>query len=134
MAVYSDIAASDPLRSLKEVVNREEAEHMEAIRCHWKAHPEAKEAWLSSVRAKNREDAIAGWQGGRWDLDDDHNPIPPRKHIRISDLPPNAVMAHVLHAAGVFRSIGEAKRNGWDKPIELGDLTTKRNLRIRVTE
>lgn len=29
-------------------------------------------------------------------------------------------MAHVMHAAGLFSSIGEARRNGWDKPTAVG--------------
>jgi hypothetical protein len=29
-------------------------------------------------------------------------------------------MAHVLKALGAFQSVGEAKRNGWDKPLEEG--------------
>jgi hypothetical protein len=34
--------------------------------------------------------------------------------------PEGWLMAHVLKALGGFGSVGEARRNGWDKPIESG--------------
>jgi len=34
--------------------------------------------------------------------------------------PEGWLMAHVLKALGGFASVGEARRNGWDKPIETG--------------
>jgi len=30
------------------------------------------------------------------------------------------IMAHVMHKAGVFPSVGQARKNGWDKPIQPG--------------
>ena len=30
------------------------------------------------------------------------------------------IMAHVMHAAGVFPSVGIARKNGWNKPIPEG--------------
>jgi hypothetical protein len=29
-------------------------------------------------------------------------------------------MAHLLHMAGCFKSITQARKNGWDKPVPLG--------------
>jgi len=29
-------------------------------------------------------------------------------------------MAHVMHLAGVFPSVGQARKNGWNKPIQPG--------------
>ena len=29
-------------------------------------------------------------------------------------------MAHLLKRAGIFKSVGEAKRNGWDIPVPAG--------------
>jgi hypothetical protein len=29
-------------------------------------------------------------------------------------------LAHVMFAAGLFQSVGEARRNGWDRPIPAG--------------
>lgn len=45
------------------------------------------------------------------------------------------LMAHILADIGVFKSVSEAKKNGWDKPIEIGDHeVTKRKIRFRVVE
>jgi tyrosyl-tRNA synthetase len=45
------------------------------------------------------------------------------------------LMAHVVVEAGVFNSVSDAKRNGWDKPIETGDFClTKRKVRFKVVD
>lgn len=66
-----------------------------------------------------RDMAVIGW----WDIENDRGslralgkPI----EIDITDLPEDALMAHAMHAAGLFESIGEARRNGWNKPIAAG--------------
>lgn len=44
-------------------------------------------------------------------------------------------MSHIMHAAGIFKSVGEAKRNGWDKPIPNGFqhlVVSKRKVSIFV--
>lgn len=43
-------------------------------------------------------------------------------------------MAHLFHISGLFKSISEAKRNGWDKPISPGfqDIINKKRM-IRIT-
>ena len=36
---------------------------------------------------------------------------------------------------GIFKSVNEAKRNGWNKPIELGDFcVTKRKISFEIIE
>ena len=32
----------------------------------------------------------------------------------------NWIMAHILHKAGIFPSISQARKNGWNKPIPEG--------------
>jgi len=32
----------------------------------------------------------------------------------------NWIMAHVMHSAGIFPSVGTARKNGWNKPIPNG--------------
>lgn len=49
--------------------------------------------------------------------------------------PPSWTMAHIMHAAGIFRSITEARKNGWDKPISFGFqhlVVTKRKIDIFI--
>lgn len=70
---------------------------------------------------------IIGW--------DDGEPIPLPQEISVSSLPENATMAHIMFACDRFKSIGEAKRNGWDKPIELGLIEFKKGKKpILVVE
>jgi hypothetical protein len=33
---------------------------------------------------------------------------------------PEWIMAHLVAGAGIFKSVGDAKRNGWNKPIPNG--------------
>jgi hypothetical protein len=45
------------------------------------------------------------------------------------------IMAHIMWRSGIFKSIGEARKNGWNKPIPPGftDLTvTKHKVRICI--
>jgi tyrosyl-tRNA synthetase len=45
------------------------------------------------------------------------------------------LMAHIVVAAGIFKSVSEAKRNGWDKPIETGEFClTKRKVHFKVVD
>lgn len=37
-----------------------------------------------------------------------------------SSFQPHETMAHLLHRAGLFKSTGEARRNGWARPIPPG--------------
>tara|TARA_S200000501_G_scaffold374205_1_gene423175 strand:+ start:754 stop:1008 length:255 start_codon:yes stop_codon:yes gene_type:complete len=30
------------------------------------------------------------------------------------------IMAHIMHKVGIFPSVGQARKNGWDKPIQPG--------------
>lgn len=38
-------------------------------------------------------------------------------------MPHGWTMAHIMLQAGIFRSVTEARKNGWDKPIEKGFQT-----------
>lgn len=31
-----------------------------------------------------------------------------------------SIMAHIMYAAGIFSSVSQARKNGWDKPIPKG--------------
>jgi len=49
--------------------------------------------------------------------------------------PDNWIMAHIMYTAGIFKSISDARRNGWDKPIPKGyqELTvSKRRVKIYI--
>lgn len=43
------------------------------------------------------------------------------------------LLAHVMHKAGIFPSVGQARKNGWNKPLAVGEWTvTKKKIRIVV--
>jgi len=51
----------------------------------------------------------------------------------LTNFPNNALMAHVMAKAGIFPSISQARKNGWDKPIEVGVWNvTKKKIRVEV--
>jgi hypothetical protein len=61
-----------------------------------------------------------------WDVEESlngPNPIPKPVERFVEDFPPGATMAHVMHHIRAFASIGDARRNGWNRPIEPGIFT-----------
>ncbi len=47
--------------------------------------------------------------------------------FKISELEPNeTTLAHVMAKAGMFKSTSEARKNGWDRPVEPGDFPFKK--------
>lgn len=75
---------------------------------------------------------------GEWDLISQGGkvrPIAKTAELAIQDFPKNAVLAHVMHRAGLFESVGEARKNGWNKPIAVGlYLVGKDKRRVRVVD
>ena len=39
----------------------------------------------------------------------------PTNSFKLTDFPDNALMAHVMAKAGIFKSISQARKNGWDQ-------------------
>lgn len=45
------------------------------------------------------------------------------------------LMAHIVTELGIFKSVNDARKNGWNKPIELGEFClTKKKIRFRIVE
>lgn len=47
----------------------------------------------------------------------------------------NWIMAHIMHLIGVFPSVGQARKNGWNKPIDSGfwmKEVTKRKILVTI--
>ena len=117
-----------------------EAEHkckQEEGRKWREANPEEHAAFMEDITRRNQEGVIEGFLDGWWDLDDDGNMAAPAQVFHISDFAEvkNPLMAHVMAKAGIFPSIGQARKNGWDKPLTSGEWTvTKKKIRIRIEE
>jgi hypothetical protein len=57
------------------------------------------------------------------------------KRISIRNLPPNATMAHIVSELGIFPSVTQARKNGWDKPIVLGKhVLTKNKIHVEIVD
>jgi len=59
-------------------------------------------------------------------------PLEGEKFINIEE---KDIMAHLMTKAGIFKSVSDARRNGWDKPIPKGftDLRIgKKKTRITI--
>ena len=56
------------------------------------------------------------------------SPLPKRQTFSIAELVAagKPLMAHIVTDLGAFVSVGQAKKNGWDRPLELGTHTLKK--------
>lgn len=65
-----------------------------------------------------------GQQAGWWEgVGASGDPIAPAVIVKISALEEHeTLMAHVVTKHGFFKSVSDARKNGWDRPIELGEV------------
>lgn len=61
---------------------------------------------------------VACFIGPKFDPTVDSELFSPEDTLEV--IQPYDTMAHLLARCGKFKSVGEAKRNGWDKPIPTG--------------
>lgn len=109
-------------------------EHAEIL-AEWAKNPELKEEFLKDIRKRCQEGVIEGALGGWWELDENGEMAAPPFVFKLSDFAEvkNPLMAHVMAKAEIFKSVGQARKNGWDKPLTEGEWTvTKKKIRIRV--
>lgn len=124
-------------------------------------HPEEAAARDETIREQNRLNMLKGIEWEWWEsVDAKGNPVPwpevfvlSTREIRqfiwksASNINLNGwktigvleerenTMAHLLARLGVFDSISDAKRNGWDKPIVEGEFwLQKRTKRVMVVD
>jgi len=84
--------------------------------------PLTKQQWLEGVQAKNRAGIEAGAAAGWWNIDEQGNPQKLAAKFSIAALAAEnkTLMAHLMVDLGFFPSVSQARKNGWDKPLELG--------------
>jgi hypothetical protein len=96
--------------------------------------------WIDQIKAKNMAFLHLGVENGWWDGVDERRgmPIPFPIIINLFNKPAGFLMAHAVHEAGLFSSISEARKAGWNKPAIPGEFwlfkRTKRLLLIYVEE
>lgn len=103
---------------------------------NWKLeHPEEHAAFMTELANRSQEFVIEGFLDGWWELDENGDMAAPALVFTLSDFAEvkNPLLAHVMAKAAIFPSVGQARKNGWDKPLETGEWTvTKKKIRIRV--
>lgn len=113
----------------------------------WPFEDETKEQFLERIRKENVEGMFEGMRMGWWEGFDNDGPFRIFE-IDTSRFEPNTVMAHVVMAVFIFKengpfrhpltnlgcpfkSIGDARKKGWNKPITKGEHRLKGG-RIRI--
>lgn len=84
--------------------------------------PKTKSDWLEDVKQLAKQGIEQGAKNGWWDIDDNGDPQRPATKISIADMVADnkPLMAHLMVDLGFFPSVSQARKNGWDKPLELG--------------
>lgn len=84
--------------------------------------PRTKADWLEVIREKNRQGVQRGFEAGWWDIGPNGEPQKKPKQFSIAEMVAQnkPLMAHLMVELGFFPSVGQARKNGWDKPLELG--------------
>lgn len=99
--------------------------------------PEGRECFVRFLNWKIREDISDLAEQFGWDLDADGMPLPGAVVFSKSELESQGktLMAHIMAELKIFPSVGQARKNGWDKPLQLGEFTvTKKKIRFRVVD
>jgi hypothetical protein len=83
---------------------------------------QTKAEFLEDLKRRNEEGIQRGAAMGWWDIGPDGNPQKPAQKISKSEMEAEnkPLMAHLMVDLGFFPSVSQARKNGWDKPLELG--------------
>lgn len=128
---------------------------VEAAAQRWVEHPEEELAFKEKMRNDIQEGMEAGVRCGWWPAFNERGPIPwpdvfviSTREIRQNNKKPDwswettvvleereNTMAHLLAKLKIFESIGEARKNGWNKPIVAGDFWfQKKTKHVQIVE
>jgi hypothetical protein len=99
--------------------------------------PDGRAGFVSWINQKNLEDIQDLADSGLFEVGPDGMPAPAAAVFSKSALEAEGktLMAHIMAELKIFPSVGQARKNGWDKPLELGDFSvTKKKIRFRVVD
>ena len=97
--------------------------------------PDGKEGFLAWIDKTNKEAVQDLADQGLFEVGSNGMPAPFAIRFSKSGLEADhkTTMAHIMAELKLFPSVGQAKKNGWDKPIELGEhVVTKKKIRFIV--
>lgn len=129
----------ETVTKIAEIKRQQEWERVQAEGRKWKEeHPEEHAAFLAKIRARNQTDLASLANQFGWDLNEAGTaPLSPWMVFKVSDFAEvnNPLMAHVMAKAGVFPSVGIARKNGFSGPLSVGEwIVTKKKIRIKVVD
>ncbi|NJO61082.1 MAG: hypothetical protein HC836_23310 [Richelia sp. RM2_1_2] len=132
---FASAEGDDPVSKTKRAANEEHFRRHVALVREKETDPSIQERFMAELRQRQCDDLIDGFFEGWWDLDENGQRLAPAQKFKMSDFPSNALMAHVIAAAGIFPSVSQARKNGWDTPLVPGEfLVTKKKIRIVVLD
>ena len=97
--------------------------------------PGGKQTFLSFTEYKSRAAVRELAAQGLFEVAENGMPAPFAIRFSKSGLEADhkTTMAHIMAELKLFPSVGQAQKNGWDKPIELGEhVVTKKKIRFIV--
>jgi hypothetical protein len=85
-------------------------------------NPRTKAQWFEDLKRRNAFDIKEGAERGWWDIDANGDPQKLAEKVSIEEMTAQGkpLMAHLMVDLGFFPSVSQARKNGWDKPLELG--------------
>lgn len=97
----------------------------------------SEENLVEHLKKHNLECALEGVNLGWWaSVDERGNPVPHTKVFFVEDFHNKATMANIAAEAGAFPSVNIARKNGFNRPIELGLHVFKRkklgDIRVEI--
>ena len=90
------------------------------------------QSWLESIQTKNKLNVIKGcldfsW----WELDENLDPVK-LVQVTLNSFPS---MSHMMEHHKMFPSVSEARKNGWNRPMEIGEfLLKKKRVLFRIVQ
>ena len=91
-----------------------------------------KHEFILALRRRNLVGLEHGHRQGWWQAYTTEGPLPPVRRIASADFV-GKTMAHVMAEVGFFPSVGQARKNGWDRPVETGRFKVGKNNVIEIT-
>jgi len=122
----SEQKALNDIQQMNQMVRDAQAAQVQQIKNLFEKFPEIKQDFLNKIKKSNEEGMQRGADQGWWPSWDEKGPRPWPWELRLSDFKPHETMAHALVQIGVFESVGDARRNGWNKPITTGEWWFKK--------
>lgn len=83
---------------------------------------------LNALKISNWVSFELGVRQGWWKNWNENGPIPFTNKFKLSDFPENATTANLVHKLGMFPSLTQARKNGFNEPLTTGEFSFKKGM------